>query len=430
MLGLLLNIVHVHAMYTAINSPPPGLERRLESDTKMSPSPGFENQFNAPPAFENQLNALHEFENHLNEPPGFLNQFNAPPGLNANSKQLPPPGFENEWDSDLRNNEAYCRSNNLGMCYRNHVAEIQSSKSAPYVSQWKSTRSGLRFEGTEDMLTPVNEEVSQSGSSWRNARPHEGFETMSNPVNLRSSSRDYASEKTVNLFGVNEFVAEPQANTPIYHTGEFATHSARLFNPHFYIELQTSQFKEITRNLLQGQHTIGYPFVIGPPSLNQKNYNYKFEQPMLNGESSLTVVVDVLGLLVACQKDYAPIPLGTNFLLFEQFYENDVFCKIRPGAFEFLEHVKSKFRLVIMTSSFHHEISGIVDHISYLWDKYAKTQGWQLADRSLPSRAYGDLIQLIDRSKGKNLTILRRKSYKRVVVVDNQGIFKNLNLSR
>ena len=400
MLGLLLNIVHVHAMYTAINSPPPGLQ--INSGTKNLPPPGFEKRLNS--------------NTKMSPPPGFETQ------LNTNSKNLPPPGFENQMNSDLQNIEAYCRDIDAAMCHLNHLAGVQSSESVPNFLQLKSTSISSHYGLTNDMLTPENNVISYSKSSSKNGM-FEELVKISNPVNVGAPTGENTLKNPQSFVGVDEYVAELQANAPIHESTEYPTPSGRLFNPYFYVELQTKQLREITRNLLQGQHKLGYPFISGPQLLNEKNYRYRFQQPMLNGASTLTVAVDVLGLLVACQKYYAPIPTGTNLLLFTEFYEDDVFCKIRPGAFEFLEHVNSRFRLVIMSSSPYLKIIRIIDKLSVLWMKYAKKQHWRFADRRLPSRAYGDMRRAVNQREGKDLRILRRKSYERVIVVDNQGIF-------
>lgn len=453
----------------------------------------------------------------------------------------PPPGFQNELNSDSESMEAYCRDIDALMCDAKKLAEGRSYEGA-------AKSSGVEFEGSESMLTPVNFEVSKTENTLGKPRRYRGPETEFYPATLESTNGENPLETERSFFGVgnklvaasdyklfgdrvssgeplhfpmqtpmigklnidgaasngessNDFKGPSKVRTRGPKSSPFPATKIGLLNyansqpiDTFELginprekglmnrvssvdtvaetmrletaqnnyrmgeadnmfaarstELPTKRLIGISHVLSQkGKHFIGYPFVTKPlfsdhdptqfndhfqqrpPLLNLKNSQYAFKQPLPYGKSSLTVVLDVLGLLVACQKYYAPIPSKSNFLFFTQSDEDYVFCRIRPEAFEFLEHVSTRFQLVIMSSSNYYKVSGIIDNISRLWSNYAAEQRWRYTDRSLPSRAYGDRCMVIDHRKVKDLRILRRESYERVIVVDNQGIICMLIIS-
>ena len=459
MLGLLLNAVHVHSMYTAINSIPPGYEKRPNSDTKKLPSAGHKQQLN----------------------------------------------------SDLQNIEAYCRDIDIAMCHLNHLAGVQSSESVPNFSQLKSTRSGSHYGLTNDMLTPENNVISNSDSSLRKSNPdnliassentlgkpwsffgmggmpvsvgeyrlfghpvvteesaiqkseigqfHTGWSSNSEqsadiyrkspkirsrgpensyiPIDKELSNFADSEQQNLNSVGMEVKPFDPMYKGQNQFTHDFSNKKERVVyeysggpqakvhitsRPSSSFTLHIQKLRVISDMLSQeGRHSAGDPFITYPPLLKKTQLKYHFQKPRSNVKSNLIVVLDVLGLLVACQTAYAIIPTNSNFLFVTQSSDFDAYCKIRPGAFELLEHINTEFQLVIMSSSSFHEVSRIINSISYLWNKYAKEQGWQPANRNLPSRAYGDMFGVVDQRNVKDLRILDRKSYKRVIVVDNQG---------
>lgn len=406
MLGLLLNVAEVLA---AINSP----------------SSGFENQFNSD---SDSIGTLRRARRN-GEPKNELNQ------VDLGSSSL---GNENSFFGIGTQPTSIGEYTLFGHpeTYLHTEESLQYPIEPPITRHdsinGKSTetvKKAVKFRprGPENMFIPNEKELLNAAIPSENENSFFGIGTQ--PLSL--------GEYT--LFGhpLTHFPKEETLPPPIETlktdsskvsdpTSSEASGYSALNTPDYFEKLKG--LRKISRMLSrEGKHVHGKDFVIDPPLTFETSKQIQFIQPSAYGRSNLTVVVDVLGLLVACQNIVRPFDIYDE-LMFESYSSGKyVLCKIRPGTFEFLEHVNRRFQLVMMCASSSFTVSRIFDTVIELWNNHATANHWPHADRTLLSRVYDNSGDKGWEQAGKDLRILRRKSYKRVIVVDNQGILNAEN---